>query len=130
MSIIKTCKLFTVLKKLNVEVIEYNNNYFNEERELINIHSLLLSDFINSEFDDLIEFFKDSVENNYYLNDMLLERDFEIKNDTINFKEDNEEYSYINMGCYAFDNKKIYISGSYSFVEDLIEEKKYIYYGD
>ena len=130
MSIIKTCKLFTVLEKLNVEVIEYNTNYFNSERDLINIHSLLLSNLVNSDFDDLVEFFKDSVENDFYLNDMFKELNFKVINNEIIFKEDSEEYSYINMGCYTINNYKVYISGSYSFIIDLSDNKKYMYYGD
>ena len=131
MALVKTCKLFTILKSLNVEVVSYNKNYFNSERDLINIHSLLLSNLVESDFEDIIDFFKDSVENDYYLNDFLKEIDFKVKGEEIIFKEDNEEYSYMNMGEYTVGNYKISISGSYLFIEDLYDSnRKFMYYGD
>ena len=131
MALVKTCKLFTVLNSLNVEVVSYNKNYFNSERDLINIHSLLLSNLVESDFEDIIDFFKDSVENDYYLNDFLKEIDFKVKGEEIIFKEENEEYSYKNMGEYTVGNYKVSISGSYSFIEDLYDSnRKFMYYGD
>jgi len=130
MAIKKVCKLFTVLNELNVEVLSFNTDFFNTEKEVVITHSLMLSNFVESDFNDFLDFLKDSVENNFYLNDYLKEISFKVKNDVIEFLENGEEYKYQNMGEYTINGYRIFVSGGYSFIEDLIEEKKYLYYGD
>ena len=129
---VEAYKNFVVLKELRVDVYSYNAEYFNNQREMIECQSLILSNYVESEMEDFLDFLKDSVENNPYLNDFIKEINFEINDikNEISFKEDNEEYSYIFMGSYIVEKYKVFVSGSYIFIQDLSNYKKYMYYGD
>lgn len=124
-------KLFNV-NGLNVEVIKYNEEYFNTAKDLVVVHSLLLQNFSNSKFDDLIEFLKDSVENNYYLNDLIEEIKFKVDkyNDIVFLDEDKIEMRYESMGEYYVNDYRVVVSGSYSFIESITTKEQYLYYGD
>ena len=124
-------KLFNV-NGLNVEVVKYNEEYFTTAKDLVVLHSLLLQNFSNSKFDDLIEFLKDSVENNYYLNDLLEELKFKVDkdNDIIFLDEDKIEMRYESMGEYYVNNYRVVVSGSYSFIESITTKEQYLYYGE
>ncbi|MFK7779871.1 MAG: hypothetical protein QM490_01880 [Candidatus Gracilibacteria bacterium] len=132
MSIKKTSKILTVQETLNIEVLSFNTNYFDNEREFLSIHGLMLTNFVDSDLEDYLDFLKDSIKNDYYLNDMIKEINFNVSEneEDIIFKEDDEEFSYQNMGEYILDEYRIFVSGSYSFIRCMNTQKTFMYYGD
>ena len=100
-----------------VTVGSYHKDYFSSADELLNVYGLVLSNFNESDFDDFIEFLQDSTDNNFYLNDMLVEY--------------SDEYSdLLIMGELILGKYNIGISGSYSIITDSVNGKKWVYYGD
>ena len=118
-----------------IEVDCYNQQFFNSPDELVNAYGLFFQDLVA--FNNLkgkklrvIEFLKDSVENNDMLMDSLTELDFKVKGSHILFKYNGEKQDFINMGEFYIDNYKVAVCHSYMFFEDILSEKKYMYYGD
>ncbi len=118
--------------KINVAVTSYNTEYFRSAKEALGSHGLILTNFNNSEKSSFVDFLKDSVENNSYLNDLIVECDFEIKNDEILFNIENKDESYINMCEYVLldTNIQVNMSGGYLFVWDRNNNESYMYYAD
>lgn len=114
-----------------VSVHSFNDEYFRESQDVFNAYGLMISNFSNSEFNEFVDFLKDSVANNPYLNDMIREQNFDVKNGTISFIEDGEEFSAVLMGEITLPHLcRVYLSGGYAYVHDTKSDKKYIYYGD
>jgi hypothetical protein len=125
---------FTV-GQIVVEVVKYNPKFYKNGNEFINSYGLLLTDYksflekIGKQI-RFIEFLNDSVDNNPYLSDTIQNLDFEVRNDHILFKYNNENMDYINMGEFFIDNYRVNVCHSYTFIEDLLSNNKYMYYGD
>ena len=117
---------------INVVVSSYNTDYFENAKEALGAHGLILTNFLNSGKTTFVEFLKDSVENDPYLNDLIVECDFEVKKDEILFNIENKDESYVNMCEYTLldANVKINMSGGYLFVKDLNNGESYMYYAD
>jgi hypothetical protein len=117
---------------INVVVSSYNTDYFKKAKEALGAHGLILTNFLNSGKTTFVEFLKDSVENDPYLNDLIVECDFEVKKDEILFNIENKDESYVNMCEYTLldANVKITMSGGYLFVKDLSNGESYMYYAD
>jgi len=116
-----------------VELTAYNKRFFQTEEDIIDSYTLVFGDY--AKFCNICEkkfrfeeFLKDSVANNPYLCDSLSYIDFTIPDNEIICTTNKQEY--INMGEFYCDNYKINISGSYLFCQDLLSDKKFIYYGD
>lgn len=123
------------VENIVIEVFEFNSNYYQNGNDFINSYGLLISDY--KEFLEkigkkvrFIDFLKDSVENNPYLSDTIQELDFEVEKDHILFNYNGEKLDYINMGEFYIDNFKVNVCHSYTFIEDLLSDTKYMYYGD
>ncbi len=118
--------------KINVAVTSYNIEYFRSAKEALGSHGLILTNFNNSEKSSFVDFLKDSVENDSWLNDLIVECNFEIKNDEILFNIENKDESYINMCEYTLldANVQINMSGGYLFVKDFNNGESYMYYAD
>jgi len=129
---IKMTYLFETYKMYNlfIDVYSYNKNFIENPYKLLNLHGMILEDFIKSPFEDYLEFLYDSVENNTYLSDIIKEVDFTVKDDVISMNDETEPTSYINMGEVVIDRFRIYLCGSFEFIVDLVNDKKYMYYGD
>ena len=116
-----------------VELSSYNKTVFQTEKDMINSYAMVFSDYVK--FCNLLEkklrfedFLKDSVTNNHYLCDSFNYADFTVSNSKVTCTTNKQKY--INMGEFYCDNYKINISGSYLFCEDLLSDKKFVYYGD
>jgi len=119
-----------------VEISSYNSNFFNHAKKMLEIYSIFLQDyleFVNKyEFSACpLNFMKHSVKHNIMINDSLKEMDFRVEDDHIYFSDGkNRENDFINFGEFYIKNYKVNCCSSYMFIEDIITEKKYIYYGD
>jgi len=117
-----------------IVVYSYNYDYFESSKSLIDGYGLVFADYCEKAAVDrdlsLVEFLKDSMENNYMLCDFIRECDFSINDNQIFFNDDGDDIDFINMGQFTFRNCKINVYSSYMFVEDLETKIKYLYYGD
>lgn len=117
-----------------IVVYSYNYDYFESSKSLIEGYGLVFADYCEkAEMDrniSLVEFLKDSIDNNYMLCDYIRECDFTIKDSHIVFSDNGDDTDFINMGQFTFRNCKINVFSSYLFVEDLSTDIKYLYYGD
>ncbi len=117
-----------------IVVYNYNSEYFDSSKSLLRAYELVFADYCEkAEMDrnlSLVEFLKDSMENNYNLCDYIRECDFSINDSRIVFSDNGDDTDFINMGQFTFRNCKINVFSSYLFVEDLSTDIKYLYYGD
>ena len=118
-----------------IETYTYNEKYFSCTDDLVDGYGLFFNDYIefcnkNKKVFRVIEFLKDSVKNNQYLCDSLSECSFSVEGSHIVFKSNRQKMDYINMGEFYIDNYKVSVCSSYMFFEDILTDKKYIYYGD
>ena len=125
MAIVKDFKGFNIQGE-NIFTETYNDAYFNSGKEMVGCYAMVMMNFVESGKDTFVEYLKDSVKNNYMLNDMLNE--VEWKFDGVEVVIPSEEISYLMMGHFHFANVEIVVSGSYMFIKD--GETKYLYYTD
>ncbi|MCF6340114.1 MAG: hypothetical protein L3J10_05090 [Sulfurimonas sp.] len=133
-SVMQSSKNFYSFKGFSIDVLNYNKNYFESSKQLLEAYTLVFADYFEKSIINaisFIDFLKDSVENNYMLCDIIRECDFSIKDEHILFQDtDSTDMDLINMGQFIFRNCKINVCGSYMFIEDLTTNIKYFYYGD
>jgi len=130
MSLISDGKLYTVAGIMPVQVINYSDEYFDDGKGLLGVSSIILTNFVESEKSDFIEYLQDSVDNDYHLNDMLVKREFIVEGEALNFKDDGKDFSYKNMGEYHLNNYKVYVSGGWIFVASINDDRTCMYYAD
>ena len=130
---IKKTKEFFYVGSVNVKVGSYNDDYFNNAKECLVASAYLLTLFDESPYDDFLEYIQDSIKCNPMTLNYIKDVDFVIENDTIILVLDEIDESFINMGSYSLMDLQsasltIYISGSYMFIYDLNNKKKYMYF--
>jgi len=113
----------------------YNPDFFTERKALMSYKEKFLTDFMRYSQEkkrrsNLIEFLIDSVKNNTYLNDSFTQMDFILNDDHILFEFDGIKKDWKNMGVFSIEKIKVVCSASYTFIEDMQTNKKYIYYED
>jgi len=126
---------FTDEEKIFIESSSYNKHFFQSSEDLFDGYGLFFNDYVefcekNQEIVRVIVFLEDSVKNNHYLCDSLTELDFTIKDNHIFFKNNGQKNDYINIGEFYIDNYKVNVCHSYMFFEDILTNKKFMYYGD
>lgn len=135
----KVCDLYSIPfdfeEKGVVEVGSYNTKYFSSSSEFINSYGLVIIDYSNfcnknKKEMKIIDFIKDSVENNSMLNDSLNNVNFNVIEDHILFELNEENQDFINMGEFYINNHRFNVCSSYLFIEDIIYGTQYLYYGD
>lgn len=138
-----TNEFFTLKNQNNknmVLITQYNEEYFRDIDEFINVYGFFLQEYL--EFNGgLMDMIQHSIKNSM-LFDYLIECDFEIDNDTIKFNtqpiiknyklnDTPQNKSFINKGEMVIDD--IYVlnfCNSYCFIRDMDTNKKYMYYLD
>jgi hypothetical protein len=128
------------LGKKSIEVTKINENYFNNGKDMLMYSSLLFEDFkqhclYNDKLIGIIEFLKDSVDNNHDLCDYLEKCRFNVLKNIVNIKESKglpKSNKYEILGEFYFDNYKFILTYSYYyFIQSVCNEnEQYFYYGD
>lgn len=125
---------YRLFDKINISIASYNKKVFLNEIKLVDAYGLVFKDYLEYQIktndNDFLSFLKDSVNNNYYLSDSIIECDFTITNKGIEFIENNEKVIFKNNGSFVIEDYEINVCFSYLFIKDIKTNKKYKYYGD
>lgn len=139
-----TNEFFTLKNQSNknmVLITQYNEKYFRDINEFINVYGFFLQEYL--EFNGgLMEMIEHSIKNSM-LSNYLVECNFTIDNETIKFNtksiidhfeiEDTtpENESYINKGEMVIDDSYVLnFCNSYCFIRNMDTNKMYLYYLD
>lgn len=116
-----------------VEVKYFNSSNYLDESQLLGTYYLLISNYIKYKLSsnkpvDFYDFIKSSTKSENGLSDFLTKTSFEIENESIYIPA--EEAVLKDLGQIIIDTYQINLHGSYLFIQDLNNNKKYMYYGD
>jgi hypothetical protein len=128
--------LYGLESGINVFVVQYNSQFFEDSKEVLEHTTYFWNDFIEHRQRglglDLLDFINHSVKSNNGIDDFIVSKKFSVnyEENKISTKEEDGIYSSILLGEVEFENYKIFVSHQYLFIRNTSDKKSYMYYLD